>query len=46
MDLDGDSLREAVALLVKLLLEMEVGEQTGAEWYRRSEEVQNQRCRA
>ena len=43
MDLDSDFLRDGVALLVRLLMEMEVGEQTGAEWYQRSEERQCQR---
>ena len=43
MDLDSDFMRDGVALLVKLLMEMEVGEKTGAEWYQRSEERQCQR---
>ena len=38
VDLDGDFLREGVALLVQLLMEAEVSEQIGAERYQRSEE--------
>ena len=43
IDLDGDFLRDGIALLVKLLMETEVGEQIGAERYQRSEERQCQR---
>jgi len=37
IDLDGDFLRETVALMVQLLMEAEVSEQVGAERYQRSE---------
>jgi transposase-like protein len=37
IDLDGDFLREGIALLVQLLMETEVSEQVGAERYQRSE---------
>ena len=36
MDLDGDFLRESIALLTRLLMEAEVSEQIGAERYERS----------
>jgi transposase-like protein len=38
MDLDGDFLRESIALLTRLLMEVEVSEQIGAERYERSDE--------
>ncbi len=37
IDLDGDFLREGVALLVQLLMEAEVSERVGAERYQRRE---------
>jgi transposase-like protein len=43
IDPESDFLRDGIALLVKLLMEMEVGEQIGAERYQRSEERQCQR---
>ena len=38
MDLDGDFLRESIALLTRLLMEAEVSEQIGAERYERSDD--------
>ena len=38
MDLDGDFLRDSIALLTRLLMEVEVSEQIGAERYERSDE--------
>jgi transposase-like protein len=38
MDLDGDFLRESIALLTRLLMEVEVSEQIGAERCERSDE--------
>jgi transposase-like protein len=38
MEVDGDFLRQGVALLTRLLMEMEVSQQIGAERYQRSEE--------
>lgn len=43
IDPEGDFLRDGIAMLVKLLMDMEVGEQIGAERYQRSEERQCQR---
>lgn len=43
VDLDGDFLRDGIALLVQLLMEMEVSEQVRAERYQRSEDRQTHR---
>lgn len=43
LELDSDFLREGIAVLTRLLMEMEVSEQIGAERYQRSEERQGQR---
>jgi transposase-like protein len=43
MDLDGDFLRESIALMTRLLMEAEVSEQIGAERYERSNGRQSQR---
>jgi len=43
IDLDGDFLRESIALLTRLLMEAEVSEQIGAERYERSNGRQAQR---
>jgi transposase-like protein len=43
LQLDGDFLREGIAVLTRLLMEWEVSEQIGAERYQRSEERQTQR---
>jgi putative transposase len=43
LDSEGDFLREAMLMLVRLLMEAEVGEQIGAERYERSEERTAQR---
>ena len=43
MDLDGDFLRESIALLTRLLMEAEVSEQIGAERYERSNARLDQR---
>ncbi len=43
LDLDSDFLREGIALLTQLLMEMEVSEQIGAERYQRSEKRQTRR---
>jgi transposase-like protein len=43
LDLNGDFLRDAVTLLVRLLMEVEVSEQIGAERYERTEERKTQR---
>jgi putative transposase len=43
LDSEGDFLREAMLTLVRLLMEVEVGEQIGAERYERSEERTTQR---
>jgi putative transposase len=40
MELDGDFLREGIAVLTRLLMELEVSQQIGAERYQRSEERQ------
>jgi transposase-like protein len=39
-ELDGDFLREGIAVLTRLLMELEVSQQIGAERYQRSEERQ------
>jgi hypothetical protein len=38
MELDGDVLREGIAVLTRLLMELEVSQQIGAERYQRTEE--------
>ena len=38
MELDGDFLREGIAILTRLLMELEVSQQIGAECYQRSEQ--------
>ena len=43
IQLDGDFLREGIAVLTRLLMEWEVSQQIGAERYQRSEERQTQR---
>lgn len=43
LDLDGDFLREGIAVLTQLLMEAEVSQQIGAERYQRSEGRQTQR---
>ena len=43
IDLDGDFLRESIALMTRLLMEAEVSEQIGAERYERSNGRQAQR---
>jgi putative transposase len=43
IQLDGDFLREGIAVLTRLLMEREVSQQIGAERYQRSEERQTQR---
>jgi putative transposase len=43
VELEGDFLREGIALLVRLLMEMEVGEQIGADRYERTDERQTHR---
>ena len=43
LELDSDFLREGIAVLTRLLMEMEVSEQIGAQRYQRSEERQGQR---
>ncbi len=43
VDVDGDFLRESIALLTRLLMELEVSEQIGAERYQRSEEQRTRR---
>lgn len=43
VDLDGDFLRDGIALLVQLLMGMEVSEQVRAERYQRSEDRQTHR---
>jgi len=40
VELDGDFLREGIAVLTRLLMELEVSQQIGAERYQRSEERQ------
>jgi putative transposase len=45
MDSEGDFLREAMLMLMRLLMEAEVGEKIGAERYERSEERTAQRNR-
>jgi len=40
MELDSDFLRERIAVLTRLLMEMEVSQQIGAERYQRTEERQ------
>jgi putative transposase len=40
MELDGDFLREGIAVLTRLLMELEVSQQIGAERYQRSEKRQ------
>lgn len=43
LDLDGDFLREGIAVLTRLLMDVEVSQQIGAERYQRSEGRQTQR---
>lgn len=43
LELDGDFLREGIAVLTRLLMELEVSQQIGAERYQRSEERQGYR---
>src|SRR6476659_10050120 len=43
VDLDADFLREGIQLLTKLLMELEVGQQVGAERYQRGEARQTYR---
>ena len=43
LQLDGDFLREGIAVLTRLLMEWEVSEQIGAERYQRTAERQTQR---
>ena len=40
LEVDGDFLRQGVALLTRMLMEMEVSQQIGAERYQRTEERQ------
>jgi transposase-like protein len=40
MEMDGDFLREGIAVLTRLLMELEVSQQIGAERYQRSEKRQ------
>jgi putative transposase len=43
VELEGEFLREGITLLVRLLMEMEVGEQIGADRYERTDERQTHR---
>ena len=43
VELEGEVLREGITLLVRLLMEMEVGEQIGADRYERTDERQTHR---
>jgi len=43
VELEGEVLREGMALLVRLLMEMEVGEQVGADRYERTDERETHR---
>ena len=43
LDLDGDFLRDGLSLLIRLLMEAQVSQQTGADRYERSEQRQTYR---